>query len=274
MALLQVSLPVYICCNGGLPNLLLPLCCGAPCAPRRSPSTETVWTATVVRVLVVPRAAYNTLATTYPRQVRTMLGHLKSRTEADILSMLTSALSMVPESERSIHVRLEGTGCVVDGEFVTTDIPAPLMRELRGFLDREQRFKIDQLDTIKESVQVFCQKQDRARVYAFLEAAFKGEDDQLRALMQQGVSPSCADVDRRTPLIMASQEGHEATVKLLLDAGAEVHVHDVFGTNALIAAIKNGHEEVALMLSEAGASLVLSSRVIMPEIHVSQRRCA
>ena len=45
------------------------------------PSTEAVWTLSVVRVLIVPRALYETLQNAYPNEVTKILTALKGRAE-------------------------------------------------------------------------------------------------------------------------------------------------------------------------------------------------
>jgi ankyrin repeat protein len=72
-------------------------------------------------------------------------------------------------------------------------------------------------------------------------------------LLAEGADPSCADYDKRTPLMVSAQDGRTGVVKQLLDAGGDVHAIDVFGTNALFGAIKNGHLETANVLVAGGA---------------------
>lgn len=46
-----------------------------------TPSNEAAWTNSVVRILVIPRHAYDQLVITYPNQIRLLMHNLKSQTE-------------------------------------------------------------------------------------------------------------------------------------------------------------------------------------------------
>ncbi len=93
------------------------------------PSTEAVWTNSVVRVLVVPKSAYETLASSYASQIKLILTNLKSSTEQKLLSGIQDAINMVPRSDKSIHTRLEP---YMDDDVISTvNLPAELTTELK-----------------------------------------------------------------------------------------------------------------------------------------------
>ena len=52
-------------------------------------------------------------------------------------------------------------------------------------------------------------------MYSFILAAADGDLHQAKALMEQGVSPSAADYDKRTALMMAANQGHDVSGKLV-----------------------------------------------------------
>ena len=109
----------------------------------------------MVRVLVIPRAAYDSLAVSYPNQVRLLLDNLRGNTEKvnrsvrlpsvmdssahppsspyfdqAVLDELQDAVEMLPLTDTSLHNRL--APYLVDDLLSTTDLPEPLMDELKG----------------------------------------------------------------------------------------------------------------------------------------------
>ncbi|XP_067112543.1 GA-binding protein subunit beta-2a isoform X2 [Osmerus mordax] len=120
-----------------------------------------------------------------------------------------------------------------------------------------------------------------------LEAARKGQDDEVRTLMANGApfttdwlgtSPlhlaaqhghySTADVllragvsrdartkVDRTPLHMAAAEGHTLIVELLVRSGADINARDMLKMTALHWAAQHGHQGVAEMLVKHGADV-------------------
>ena len=75
----------------------------------------------------------------------------------------------------------------------------------------------------------------------------------MKKLLGQGVSASCCDYDKRSPLMVSAQEGKESIVKLLVESKANVHALDIFGGNALLGAVKMGHQSVIEVLMEHDA---------------------
>ncbi|KAL2080744.1 hypothetical protein ACEWY4_024537 [Coilia grayii] len=118
-----------------------------------------------------------------------------------------------------------------------------------------------------------------------LEAARKGEDDEVRTLMangapfttdwlgtsplhlaaqhghystaevllRAGVSRDARTKVDRTPLHMAAAEGHAVIVELLVRSGADINAKDMLKMTALHWAAQHGHHNVAEMLLKHGA---------------------
>ena len=56
-----------------------------------------------------------------------------------------------------------------------------------------------------------------------------------------------------TALFFAAWAGEADAVRLLIDGGADVNIRDTAGETALSMAVKEGHKEVATMLRQHGA---------------------
>ena len=65
-----------------------------------------------------------------------------------------------------------------------------------------------------------------------LAAASKGQDTQVRSLLDKGAGIEAQDRNGRTPLLLAAQHGHAATVRLLLSKGAKPEARDKRGFTA------------------------------------------
>jgi Ankyrin repeats (3 copies) len=70
-----------------------------------------------------------------------------------------------------------------------------------------------------------------------LEAARRGMEDQVKALLAKGAALEAADKEGRTPLMLAAQYGRTRTVKLLLAKGANSDARDSRGWNAFMLAL-------------------------------------
>ncbi|KAJ8000175.1 hypothetical protein DPEC_G00202110 [Dallia pectoralis] len=120
-----------------------------------------------------------------------------------------------------------------------------------------------------------------------LEAARKGQDDEVRTLMangapfttdwlgtsplhlaaqhghystaevllRAGVSRDARTKVDRTPLHMAASEGHTVIVDLLVRSGADINAKDMLKMTALHWAAQNGHQRVAETLVKHGADV-------------------
>jgi hypothetical protein len=70
-----------------------------------------------------------------------------------------------------------------------------------------------------------------------LEAARKGKDKEVEALLAKGSDLEARDKNGRTPLMLAAQYGRTACVRLLLSKGAKADARDSHGWNAFMLAL-------------------------------------
>jgi len=82
-----------------------------------------------------------------------------------------------------------------------------------------------------------------------------GNSDNVKALLDAGVSADAIDKNGTAALIRASLHGHIEIVQVLLDSGANVNTEDDIGTTPLMSATENGHNEIVRVLLDAGANV-------------------
>lgn len=84
--------------------------------------------------------------------------------------------------------------------------------------------------------------------------AAKGDAEEVKRLLSDGIDPNSKDYDSRTPLHLACGEGHTETVKVLLEAGADPNSEDRWSGVPLEDATLKGHKECEQLLLDAGAN--------------------
>lgn len=80
------------------------------------------------------------------------------------------------------------------------------------------------------------------------QAAYQGQDDQVRALLDSGADVHVKDKYGETPLHKAARNVHESTAAILLEYGADANEADVFGLTPLHWTALNGHAPLAEVL--------------------------
>ncbi|XZG70808.1 ankyrin repeat domain-containing protein [Chitinibacteraceae bacterium HSL-7] len=93
-----------------------------------------------------------------------------------------------------------------------------------------------------------------------LEAAIRGEHEQVAQMLKHQVSCGRTDEAGKTPLMWAASYGHHQVVTLLLDAGAQIDVSDQGGYQALHGACAAGHLPVVEVLLARGAPINVQNR--------------
>jgi ankyrin repeat protein len=85
-------------------------------------------------------------------------------------------------------------------------------------------------------------------------AAWGGETEIVRLLIDAGADPNIADEFGNTALIFAATTSNDEAISLLLDAGAEPDVENNFGFRVLNAVSVGGNASTARILIDAGAN--------------------
>ncbi|MYB52940.1 MAG: hypothetical protein F4X77_12195 [Acidobacteriia bacterium] len=88
---------------------------------------------------------------------------------------------------------------------------------------------------------------------ALANAAEAGQQDAVRALLQQGADPNAGQADGMTALHWAAHDNDVAVAKLLLDAGARAGISNRYGITPLFLACQNGNAAMATLLLQSGA---------------------
>lgn len=105
--------------------------------------------------------------------------------------------------------------------------------------------------------------------YLLLNAAARGNVNQVRELLEAGADIDSASIDNFTPLMTAAGGGHAEVVKLLLEKGASIKprtkgtpfTESPFGSripggwNALMAAASSGNADIVSLLLAKGANV-------------------
>ena len=93
-------------------------------------------------------------------------------------------------------------------------------------------------------------------VELWFDAARRGRDDMVPALLAAGVDIEVTDAKGYTALVLASYNGQESTTVLLLKHGAAVDgAHDAQGNTALMGVCFKGYLPIAHILIDAGADV-------------------
>jgi hypothetical protein len=88
-----------------------------------------------------------------------------------------------------------------------------------------------------------------------LHAATTGNPNELKTLLESGISVDVADHTGLTPLMAASYAGKPETVRFLLDSGARIDATDESGYTALMFACNSGEKPCVELLVGKGANI-------------------
>lgn len=91
-------------------------------------------------------------------------------------------------------------------------------------------------------------------------AAFTGNLDMVRALLEQGANVDEKEADGWTPLHLAAKYGYKQVVTTLLEKGANVDEKEDDGLVPLHLAAEKGHEDIVTTLLEKGANPLINDK--------------
>ncbi|KAF8389706.1 hypothetical protein HHK36_024225 [Tetracentron sinense] len=124
---------------------------------------------------------------------------------------------------------------------------------LTNFLERkESNVRIKQLES---AITLHIEKQEAELALRLNSAAYNGDLDQLKRLIQAGADPNKTDYDGRSPLHLAASRGFEDITSFLIQKGVGINISDNFRSTPLLEAIKSGYDGVASLLVKEGAEL-------------------
>ena len=95
----------------------------------------------------------------------------------------------------------------------------------------------------------------RALNVALVEAAQKGDIDEVTELLNEGVDVNAVVRGDGTALLVAAREGYRDLVRMLLDRGADTDIGVPGDGNALTMAAREGYRDIVTMLLDRGADV-------------------
>jgi len=140
-----------------------------------------------------------------------------------------------------------------------TEIAKLLIEAGSGFLEAAKKGEEQQVKTLlNKGVDVNIK--DKEGWMALHKAAFNGHIEIAKYLIQKYADVNAKEVDGWTPLMLASVNGHTELVKLLLEKGADVNAKNVDGWTSLHGAAVNGHIDIAEALINKGAIAYIGNK--------------
>ncbi|KAL6763059.1 hypothetical protein V8C86DRAFT_3130307, partial [Haematococcus lacustris] len=227
------------------------------------PSQESVWSSSVIKVLVLNRTAFQELLTAFPQQTRKMLQNLDDHTVETVTQELLDSLDA---SKRMSEDVVQALHLLAIRDVRPTDLTTSVLMEMRGLLKAHQRPMLDNMGKVKDALAKYVRKVDQEIVYEFLNNCSGGDEAAVRAALSGGMSPNAADYDKRTGLMLACHEGHAGLVRMLLEAGADPQLKDSFSGTAMWECVKMCHNEIIEILLEFGATLGMEGYAVSSQM--------
>lgn len=100
-------------------------------------------------------------------------------------------------------------------------------------------------------------------------AAYNGDIDKVRLLLQKGADVNAADKDGTTPLHVAISKGNAVVVRQLLAIGANVHAADKNGMRPLHTAAQRGDLNMVNLLLAKGANAYAKEKLGMTSLDIA-----
>ncbi|PSC76146.1 potassium NKT2 [Micractinium conductrix] len=229
---------------------------------------ETVLSLGVVRVLAVHRSEYESIADRFKDSARAVLENLARHADEVTGEEFPGAagaevLKTVLSSDAATKLQYGGRRAAEAAAALAASAPhaaaggddGGLPPLSRSCLTPRQQQAVAALLRVRALVARFVAKHDEDRTTEFLYAASRGDNNRLRAFLEQGFDVNTADYDGRTALMLACVRGFREAALLLLKAGADADAKDAFGGTAMWEACQHGQDECIDLLLRFGGSL-------------------
>ncbi|GAX74508.1 hypothetical protein CEUSTIGMA_g1957.t1 [Chlamydomonas eustigma] len=239
------------------------------------PQLDAISSSTVCRVLVISRAAYQSLERAFPVACRNVWSALQRVAETTMNMEFLG--KMRPEDVEEAWAKFNSDQLYT---WASAELDSVAPRELAdaesllSSLDWDhdvstwslrQQLATANLMRIRACVQAYIIKQEADRTAEFLNAASMGNIGKIREMLLLGCPPNSADYDGRCALELACVKGHVNVVKLLLASGANPSQRDNLGLSPLAEACKLGHDELIDILVKAGATMTEANNDVRVE---------
>ncbi|KAG2447079.1 hypothetical protein HYH02_007829 [Chlamydomonas schloesseri] len=226
-------------------------------------SHEAVVGTSPVRVLSLPRAAWELLMTQFPQQARLVLENLQRATEDAVEENLRKAALKNQLTPGQLGVAL----ALVKGDSTAVGELDPLeLADTRDAMTQPQIEMLARLDDVRSTTSAHVRKVDEKRTFELLNTAAQGDLESLRTMLSQGINANTADYDGRTALMLAAAKGHVECVRLLLQVGADKNRLDAFGNSAMAEAAKGAHDKIVDLLLAFDAELGAEGLAVASEL--------
>ena len=124
----------------------------------------------------------------------------------------------------------------------------------KALLGVAARGEVENIKNLIKSDAVLIDSKDDTGLTPLMAAAYSGQADAVKALLELGALIDSKDNEGYTALIFASNSGKENCVKVLLEAGAKVNEQANDGSTPIMFAAQHGFIETAKLLLEHGAN--------------------
>jgi hypothetical protein len=127
-------------------------------------------------------------------------------------------------------------------------------------------YPVSNADAVHALLDMGANPNPRGRFPLLSQAAFQGQLETTRVLVERGGDPNAKGQQDATPLMMAAAapQPNPELVRLLLEHGADIGARDRAGRSALDWALMQGDTEVTRLLRQAGASNTVAISAPLP----------
>jgi len=98
------------------------------------------------------------------------------------------------------------------------------------------------------------------------QAAYIGDMEKVRSLLQSGIDVDARDDSKRTPLWIAAKNSQKEMVRFLISKGADVNAKDTYNVAPMLAASEEGNSEIFKLLVRNGAEVTIDVAVHMGDM--------